>query len=82
MFFVYALDSDKISTRELDEQMSNNGYSLMNLADFKRHLKLHPQYIENSPQLYKIQGYYKKKESASSKKMKLNFPGYQTVVID
>lgn len=75
----YSLDSNKISSKDFMEQLSQQGYKEISLTNFEKNLRLHPDYGELSFNLYKIHGFCKKaKKGKKTKGANLLFPGYHT----
>ena len=75
----YALDSQKISHKDLVNQLSDHGYKEFILPTFFRNLRLHPDFDQVSFNLYKIHGFCRK--GPKKGELFLNFPGFEENII-
>ena len=75
----YVWDPDKINRGMFFEQTERLGYERLSLPNFKRHLKMHPNYEALSLQLYNIEALCKKQ--SSTEQFAIRFPGYKETFI-
>lgn len=73
----YSSASDVISKSDFVKQASEQGYDLFTMNDFSKALKLHPQYISNSFQLYNIAILCTKSNLGTN--LKVEFPNFRPV---
>lgn len=70
----YSLDTKSIPYSELNQQLEYNGFSKIELIDFKKNLLAHPDSTQNSLKLYHIFGICRKSKDLGP--IKISFPGF------
>ncbi len=75
----YAQDDEKISKQDMIDQFKDQAHSRFALREFKRNLKMHPDYEMLRLQLYKVDGICQ--ESFEKKDLSLTFPGFKAQTI-
>ncbi len=75
----YSSSSDVISKKRFLKQVKLQGYEQFIMNDFQSALRLHPQYVSNSFQLYDVAILCAKSEIEGP--LKLEFPNYRTISI-
>lgn len=74
----YSLDNRLVSHSFVEDRLGKLGLKPMNIHNFALHLKMHPDFLRNSLNLYKIQGFCKQGLFAS-KKLPIQLPGHEPV---
>ena len=77
--FAYSLDTKILSYNSLYEQFERNGFNKIELPEFKKQLRQHPDAVMNSMRLYNVVAFCNKKFKVNQ--LVINFPGYIEKVI-
>ena len=75
----YSKNSDRVSKNDFIAQAKSTGLDQIIVNDFKKALKLHPQYIANSFQLYDVSVFCRRDNA--TKPLKIEFPNFDPVFL-
>lgn len=74
VIFIYSLDTKVISYNNLYDQFEKYGFKKVELFEFKKQLRQHPDANMNALKLYNVMGLCRKKSNTNQ--IVINFPGY------
>ncbi len=79
VLMTYILDTSVIPFKMVSDQMENQGFEQISVADFSSNLNLHPDFKAESLQLYKVYGFCSKRPHAQ---ITINLPHFKALALN